>query len=235
MTKNAKIGAALVGGYLLGRTKKAKLALGFGMFLLGKKIDLDPRQLGRMLADSPVLGSLNDQVRKELVDATKTAATKAVTQRAGSLADSLQQRTQALGAGSGTDEEEPDEEDDETRTAAADDDEAEADRDEDTGGDGERKRTPRKTAAASDSKPASQEPFLLRRQPVRERGQVRPRPQARRNRPEDRGLRRPQGQGRRRCLTPHSAASRTTWSRARPPTASRTSCRTTSAPVPNTR
>lgn len=152
MTKNAKIGAALVGGYLLGRTKKAKLALGFGMFLLGKKIDLDPRQLGRMLADSPALSSLNDQVRKELVDATKTAATKAVTQRAGSLADSLQQRTQALGATPGADGEEPDEEDDETRTAAVDDDEVEAGGDEDTGG--KRKRTPRKTAAASDSKPA---------------------------------------------------------------------------------
>lgn len=152
MTKNAKIGAALVGGYLLGRTKKAKLALGFGMFLLGKKIDLDPRQLGRMLADSPALSSLNDQVRKELVDATKTAATKAVTQRAGSLADSLQQRSQALGAGSGTDEKEPDAEDDETGTAAVDD-EVEAGGDEDTGGG--RKRTPRKTAAASDSKPAS--------------------------------------------------------------------------------
>ncbi|MFJ9886969.1 hypothetical protein ACIQRW_14015 [Streptomyces sp. NPDC091287] len=152
MTKNAKIGAALVGGYLLGRTKKAKLALGFGMFLLGKKIDLDPRQLGRMLADSPVLGSLNDQVRKELVDATRTAATKAVTQRAGSLADSLQQRTQALGAGSGADEEEFEEEDEEAGTAAVDD-EVEADGGEDTGG--KSKRTPRKTAAASDSKPAS--------------------------------------------------------------------------------
>ncbi|MFC8627364.1 hypothetical protein [Streptomyces anulatus] len=150
MTKNAKIGAALVGGYLLGRTKKAKLALGFGMFLLGKKIDLDPRQIGRMLADSPVLGSLNDQVRKELVDATRTAATKAVTQRAGSLADSLQQRTQALGAGPGADDEQLDEED-EPRTAAVDDDDVEADGD--TGG--KRERTPRRTAVASDSKPAS--------------------------------------------------------------------------------
>ncbi|MFI1250568.1 hypothetical protein ACH4TY_28305 [Streptomyces anulatus] len=152
MTKNAKIGAALVGGYLLGRTKKAKLALGFGMFLLGKKIDLDPRQIGRMLADSPVLGSLNDQVRKELVDATRTAATKAVTQRAGSLADSLQQRTQALGTGPGADDEELDEEDDEPATAAVDDND-EVEEDGDTGG--KRKRTPRRTAAASDSKPAS--------------------------------------------------------------------------------
>ncbi|MDX6237683.1 MAG: hypothetical protein QOG10_2498, partial [Kribbellaceae bacterium] len=35
MMTNAKIGTALVGGYLLGRTKKAKLALGLGMFLAG--------------------------------------------------------------------------------------------------------------------------------------------------------------------------------------------------------
>lgn len=144
MTKNAKIGAALVGGYLLGRTKKAKLALGLGMFLLGKKVDLDPRRIGRMLADSPVLGSLNDQVRKELVDATRTAATKAVTQRAGSLADSLQQRTQALEAGGGAGDDELDE-DDEPRTAT--DDEAGADRDEDTGGGEKRKRAPRKSTA----------------------------------------------------------------------------------------
>ncbi|RPK81772.1 MULTISPECIES: hypothetical protein [Streptomyces] len=143
MTKNAKIGAALVGGYLLGRTKKAKLALGFGMFLVGKKIDLDPRRIGRMLADSPALGSLNDQVRKELVDATRTAATKAVTQRAGSLADSLQQRTQALEAGDVADDER--DRDDEPRTVT--DDETEADRDEDTGGGEKRKRTPRKSAA----------------------------------------------------------------------------------------
>ncbi|MBD3544093.1 hypothetical protein [Streptomyces sp. JV180] len=143
MTKNAKIGAALVGGYLLGRTKKAKLALGFGMFLLGKKMDLDPRQIGRMLADSPVLGSLNDQVRKELVDATKTAATKALTQRAGSLADSLQQRTQALGSAPAADDEEP-EEDDEPKKAVR-----SSDRDEEADGDEKPKRAPRKTASSA--------------------------------------------------------------------------------------
>lgn len=96
MTVNAKIGAALVGGYLLGRTKKAKLAIGFGMFLAGKKLSLDPKQLGKMLADSPLLGGVSDQVRKELVGATKTAATNALTQRATGLADSLHQRTLEL-------------------------------------------------------------------------------------------------------------------------------------------
>ncbi|MEU5719349.1 hypothetical protein AB0G71_27015 [Streptomyces sp. NPDC020403] len=102
MTKNAKIAAALVGGYLLGRTKKAKMAIGFGMFLAGKKLNLDPAQLGRMLAESPVLGTLNEQVRKEVVGATKTAATNALTQRASGLADSLHRRTLALGDPDGT-------------------------------------------------------------------------------------------------------------------------------------
>ncbi|MGA5064431.1 hypothetical protein ACPB9E_11740 [Streptomyces exfoliatus] len=97
MTKNVKIGVALVGGYLLGRTKKAKLALGFGLFLAGRKLDLDPRRVGQALAASPLVGSLNDQVRQELVEATKTAATQALTKRATGLADSLSRRTQAIG------------------------------------------------------------------------------------------------------------------------------------------
>ncbi|MEU2247221.1 hypothetical protein [Streptomyces sp. NPDC019224] len=151
MTKNAKIGAALVGGYLLGRTKKAKLAVGFGMFLLGKKLDLDPRRLGTMLAGSPVLGPLNDQVRKELVDATRTAATKAVTQRAGSLAESLQRRTQSLEAGPGAEDEEPVEDSEETEEAAASDEEAGTDRDEKS----KRRTSPRKPAAASGAKKAA--------------------------------------------------------------------------------
>ncbi|WP_405774397.1 hypothetical protein [Streptomyces sp. NBC_00859] len=96
MKCNGKIGVALVGGYLLGRTKKAKLAIGLGMFLAGKKLSLDPAQLGRMVADSPVLGSLNSQVRKELVEATKSAATSALTKRATGLADSLHERTLGL-------------------------------------------------------------------------------------------------------------------------------------------
>jgi len=154
MTKNAKIGAALVGGYLLGRTKKAKLAAGLGMFLLGKKFDLDPRRIGRVLADSPALGSLNDQVRKELVDATKSAATKAVTQRAGSLAESLQRRTQSLSAGPGAEDEEPEEPVEDAEDGAASDEEAEeagTDRDEKP----KRGGSSRRTAASSSAKKAA--------------------------------------------------------------------------------
>lgn len=93
MQSNAKIAVALVGGYLLGRTKKAKMAIGLGMFLAGKKINLDPRELSRLAAASPLVSGLSDQVRKDLVDGTRTALTSAVTQRANTLADTLHERT----------------------------------------------------------------------------------------------------------------------------------------------
>ncbi|MEV6262668.1 hypothetical protein AB0M42_18255 [Streptomyces sp. NPDC051784] len=93
---NTKIGTALVGGYLLGRTKKAKLAIGFGMFLAGKKLSLDPQQLGKLVAQSPVLSGLTDQVRKELLGATKNAASSALTRRVNHLSDSLSERARIL-------------------------------------------------------------------------------------------------------------------------------------------
>lgn len=147
MNGNAKIGVALVGGYLLGRTKKAKMAVGLGMYLAGKKLNFDPKQLGKLVANSPVLGSLNDQVRKELVGATKTAATKALTQRASGLADSLHKRTADL--------EDPDGKKDRDRESGEQDDQdgpdAEdraADEDSDEG-EGEEKPAPRRKAATA--------------------------------------------------------------------------------------
>ncbi|MCR8573775.1 hypothetical protein [Streptomyces sp. Isolate_219] len=118
---NAKIGVALVGGYLLGRTKKAKMAIGLGMFLAGKKLNLDPKQLGTLVANSPVLGPLNDQVRKELVDATKAAAGTALTQRMSGLADSLHERTAALTEGRDAADDTERAPDDEAPRAGADD------------------------------------------------------------------------------------------------------------------
>ncbi|WP_405825474.1 hypothetical protein OG705_33530 [Streptomyces sp. NBC_00838] len=152
MTGNVKIGVALVGGYLLGRTKKAKMAIGFGMFLAGKKLSFDPQQLGKLVANSPVLGTLNDQVRKELVDATKSAATNALTQRASGLADSLHQRTLGLeGRDGGKDGRSEDREDDESDAGDRD------VRDDSDGSDeADEKPAPRrKPAAKRSSKPAA--------------------------------------------------------------------------------
>lgn len=97
MTSNkTKLAVALVGGYVLGRTKKAKMALGLGMFLAGKKLSLDPRQLASALGDSRLLGGLDEQVRSELFDATRTAATTALTRRIGTFADTLHERAAQL-------------------------------------------------------------------------------------------------------------------------------------------
>jgi hypothetical protein len=143
MMTNGKIGVALVGGYLLGRTKKAKMAIGLGMFLAGKKLSLDPKQLGQLVSNSPVLGSLNSQVRKELVDATKSAAVSAATNRMSGLADSLSERTRDLDdpdRGKGREERYDDEADDDS---AADEDDAR-----DAAEDRDEEPAPRRRAAA---------------------------------------------------------------------------------------
>ncbi|MGX1135431.1 hypothetical protein RKD49_007621 [Streptomyces glaucescens] len=112
--KNAKIGAALLGGYVLGRTKKGKLAIGLGSMLAGSRIN--PAQVGKMLQDSPFVDTLTKQVRTELAGAGKAAATSVLTAKADNLADALHARTTGLrdkaraAEDEGTDEEEEEDE-----------------------------------------------------------------------------------------------------------------------------
>ncbi|MFF8811614.1 ABC transporter substrate-binding protein [Streptomyces pactum] len=91
---NAKIGTAVLGAYLLGRKKKAKMALGLGMAMAGARVR--PGQLGRALADSPFVGELGEQVRTELLSAGRTAAGSLLTAKADRLADTLHERTAGL-------------------------------------------------------------------------------------------------------------------------------------------
>ncbi|MFE1025556.1 hypothetical protein ACFW5I_13445 [Streptomyces sp. NPDC058818] len=100
----ATMAAAVAGGYLLGRTKKAKLAFVVGSYLMGRRIGLSPGQvLSQGLAGlqrTPQLQELTDQVRGELLTAGRTAVTAAANRRLTGLADSLRDRTDALtGAG----------------------------------------------------------------------------------------------------------------------------------------
>ncbi|MGW7280776.1 hypothetical protein ACWGIV_21240 [Streptomyces sp. NPDC054844] len=100
----ATMAAAVAGGYLLGRTKKAKLAFAVGSYLMGRRIGLSPGQvLSEGLAGlqrTPQLQELTDQVRGELLTAGRTAVTAAANRRLTGLADSLRDRTDALtGAG----------------------------------------------------------------------------------------------------------------------------------------
>ncbi|MFF9342325.1 MULTISPECIES: hypothetical protein [unclassified Streptomyces] len=97
--KNTTVAAALVGGYLLGRTRKARLAMGVGLFLVGREADLDPRRIVRSIAASPAAGALVEQFRREVVEATMAAAAEALGQRTAHLGESLRKHTKALGGG----------------------------------------------------------------------------------------------------------------------------------------
>jgi hypothetical protein len=90
----AKIGAAVLCGYVLGRTKKAKLALSLGAMLAGSR--MRPGQLGKVLEESPFVGNISREVRTELAHAGKAAATTVLTAKADDLADAIHERTAGL-------------------------------------------------------------------------------------------------------------------------------------------
>ncbi|MHC3389228.1 hypothetical protein ACLQ2E_07155 [Streptomyces lavendulocolor] len=94
---NATIGAALLGGYVLGRTKKGKLAVTAATWMLRKKIN--PKEIASAVTGSPAIDALGERIRKELVTAGKEAATTAVAARADRLADTLHSRTAGLREG----------------------------------------------------------------------------------------------------------------------------------------
>lgn len=100
MNNTAKVGAAVVGGYLMGRSKKAKLAFALGTWMMGKRLSLDPSKLAReglsTLTSSPEVARLTGEVRQELLGAGKAAAMTMFTERVEKLADSLHQRTAAM-------------------------------------------------------------------------------------------------------------------------------------------
>ncbi|QWF86033.1 hypothetical protein [Amycolatopsis sp. CA-230715] len=100
MTPGMKVAAAVAGGYLLGRRKKAKLAISLGAWLIGKKLALDPKKLltgvTQELVSSPQLSGLRDQVREEVLTTGKTVATTLLTNQAERLTDSLHERADGL-------------------------------------------------------------------------------------------------------------------------------------------
>ena len=93
MNNAVKLGAGVAGGYVLGRTKKLKLAVGLGAWLIGKKLDLSPTQLAMsgfgQLKDTPEFAELSDRLRNEVGGAGKRALSAAATSRIDGWADRL--------------------------------------------------------------------------------------------------------------------------------------------------
>ncbi len=103
---------AVAGGYFLGRTKKAKLALTLGSVLAGRRLGLDPQELVnkgiQKLTETPQFEHLADQVKDELSTALRTAVSSVSNRGIESLTGSLRDRTGRLGA-SGQAQDEPEE------------------------------------------------------------------------------------------------------------------------------
>lgn len=124
------LAVAVVGGYVLGRTKKGRLALSVATYLAGRRFGLEPRQLAaegmRRLGEVPQVAELQEQLRGEVLDAGRKAMTAAANRSMSTLAGSISERTARLleppedegdeGQYEYEDEEEPVEEDGGTRT-----------------------------------------------------------------------------------------------------------------------
>ncbi|MEV7684410.1 DNA primase [Streptomyces bungoensis] len=91
------LGLAVGAGYLLGRTKKLKMAMAVGSLVAGKKLNLTPKALAGMvqqqLRDNPQFKEIGDQLRGELRGVGKAASGAMVERQMSVLADRLHSRT----------------------------------------------------------------------------------------------------------------------------------------------
>ncbi|MFB6961262.1 DNA primase [Streptomyces sp. NPDC056309] len=91
------LGLAIGAGYLLGRTKKAKLAFTVGSLVAGKKLNLGPSGIAQLvnqqLMSNPQLKEIADQLREDLKGVGKAASGAMVERQMTALADRLHGRT----------------------------------------------------------------------------------------------------------------------------------------------
>lgn len=97
MMNRLGMGLAVGAGYLLGRTKKMKLAFAVGTMVAGKRMNLSPRALGDLLSqqlqNNPQFKEIGDQLRGDLRGVGKAATGALVERQISGLADRLHGRT----------------------------------------------------------------------------------------------------------------------------------------------
>ncbi|MFE1023836.1 DNA primase [Streptomyces sp. NPDC058818] len=91
------LGLAVGAGYLLGRTKKLKLAVAVGTMVAGKKMNLTPKGIAELvssqLQNNPQFKEIGDQLRGDLRGVGKAASGAMVERQIDALADRLHGRT----------------------------------------------------------------------------------------------------------------------------------------------
>lgn len=96
MKCGSQIAVAVVGGYVLGRSRKTRLAALLALLAAGGKLPIDQRELLRRTPLGGPLEKLTGDLRTQLVDAGMSVAKRAASDRIDSLSDKLQQRAETL-------------------------------------------------------------------------------------------------------------------------------------------
>lgn len=99
MDDKLKFAGMLLGGYLLGRTKRMKTALMLATTVGAKQLQSNPEMLakaGSAVLSSPEVKKLTDELTGRLTEAAKAAAVAAATKRVESLTTNIQARTEKL-------------------------------------------------------------------------------------------------------------------------------------------
>jgi hypothetical protein len=140
------MGLAVGAGYLLGRTKKLKLAFAVGSVVAGKRLNLTPKAIAELasqqLLKNPQFKEIGDQLRQDLRGVGKAASGAMVERQVEALADRLHGRTAEVrdqlsgvvpdtGSGSRDEDDERDDERDEDQEPQEEYDEEPEDSDED--------------------------------------------------------------------------------------------------------
>jgi hypothetical protein len=103
MQDTIRIGAAALGGYVLGRTKKAKTAITLALWLSGKGRPSDMARTQAVKALQSDKGQeLLAQLRGPVMSAGRQAALSVFEAQAGRVSDSLSRRTELLSAPAGS-------------------------------------------------------------------------------------------------------------------------------------
>ncbi|MEV7975700.1 DNA primase [Streptomyces sp. NPDC086519] len=94
------LGLAIGAGYLLGRTKKLKMAVAVGSLVAGKRLNLTPKAVldlaNQQLRDNPQFKEIGEQLRHDLRGVGKAASGAMVERQLGALADRLHGRTEEV-------------------------------------------------------------------------------------------------------------------------------------------
>ncbi|WSQ13194.1 DNA primase [Streptomyces sp. NBC_01231] len=165
------LGLAIGAGYVLGRTKKMKLAFAVGSLVAGKKMNLTPKGIAELvsqqLQNNPQFKEIGDQLRQDLRGVGKAASGAMVERQMNALADRLHGRTDQVrdqlegvvpGESESEDDEEPEEATAEDENAKEElleeDEEPRAEEDDEDDEDEEEPEPPRKEAARKTAKKA---------------------------------------------------------------------------------